>query len=103
LKSCRSQDSFTKVAFNAAFGAQRPGRKSPSRKNRRREAAASLVTLAIGGIGLQAPLMFCGLFGVMRSDLLDNVSSIRTALRHFKCPFRYIGGQVGGTREGRLI
>src|SRR5258708_25725429 len=103
LKSCRAYDSFTKAAFDAALGAQWPGRKLPCRKDRRREAAGSLVSLAIGGIGLQAPLMFRGLFGTMRSDPLDNVSPIRTTLRHFKRPFRYVSGQVGSTRQRGLI
>src|SRR6516225_10066088 len=61
------------------------------------------MTFAIYGVGLHAPLMFRCLLGTMRLNLLDNVGSIRTALGHFKRPFRYIGGQIRGTGEGRPI
>src|SRR5258708_33119295 len=63
LKSCRAYDSFTKAAFDAALGAQWPGRKLPGRKDRRREAAGSLRSLALGGVGRLRPPDFRALIG----------------------------------------
>ena len=70
VKTSRAQHRITKRTFNAAPGAQRPGRQFPSREDRRRQAAASFMTLAIGGVGFHTPLMFRCLLGAMRSNPL---------------------------------
>ena len=61
------------------------------------------MAFAIFRVRCESLLVFRCLRRVVCCNLFNDSRSVRTALSHLKCPFRYVGGQVWSARENRLI